>query len=374
MENSGTTKWVRIGDYIDVYDRKNEKGYDYPFYGVNKDKSFMPTMANTLELDRKKYKLVSKDVFAINVMHVGRDVAIPIALYKNDTPVLISPAYTTFKVKEPEALLPEYLFIQFNRDESGRYGWFLCDNSIRGNLDWDRFCDIEIPLPSIEVQRELVEVYNGLRTIAEQNEALIEPITKACEAFIIDCKNRFPEVTLAKYIVASDERNTSNVYAVNELRGVTNEGIFDTSKANTIGLNFSNYKIVRKGSFAYNPARINIGSIAYNDESTFIVSPMYCAFAIKSEYKEILNPKFLNLWFRRKEFQRSTLFFATGSVRDIFDFNLMGDVKIPLPPINVQQSIINVFECLEQSKKIAAEAREKLKNLCPALVQRAANS
>ena len=134
------------------------------------------------------------------------------------------------------------------------------------------------------------------------------------------------------------------------------------------------YKIVPKGCFAYNPARINIGSIAYNIDNDCIISPMYCAFTIREDARNILNPMYLNLWFRRKEFQRSTLFYATGSVRDIFDYGLMEKVKIPLPPIEIQQSIVNLYNCLEEAKKIASEAREKLKTLCPALVQRAANS
>ena len=280
-------------------------------------------------------------------MQTGRDVCIRIALYSNNTPILISPAYTTFVIKDSTTVIPEYLFIQFNRFEMNRYGWFLSDGSIRSNLDWDRFCDIQIPLPSIEIQRELVATYNGLKTLAEQNEALIEPLSKACEAFIVDCKTKYPEVKLGEYIEELNERNSDDKYDEKDLRGVTNEGIFDFSKANTVGLSFSNYKIVRRGSFAYNPARINIGSIAYNKESDYIISPMYCAFMVRTECWNLLNPMFLNLWFRRKEFQRSTLFYSTGSVRDIFDYNLMQEVKIPLPPIDVQQSIVNLYNTLE---------------------------
>lgn len=370
MENRVNAKYVRIGEFIEVYDRKNEKDLDLPFYGVNKDKSFMPTVANTLELDRKKYKLVKKNVFAINGMHVGRDVAIPIALYKDDTPILISPAYTTFKVKDTDVLLPEYLFIQFNRDESGRYGWFLCDNSIRGNLDWDRFCDIEIPLPSIEVQKEIVAAYNGLKSLAEQNEALIDPISKACDAFIIDCKIRFPEVILGDLIEENLDRNRNLVFDSNHARGVYCDGTFGDTRANLSGSNLGLYKIVNKGDFAYSN-RISIGSIALNNERSVIVSPSYTVFRITSDK---LLDKYLFILFRRKEFLRSTFFYAFGTIKDDFSYERMAEVRIPLPPLNIQQSIVNVYECLEQAKKIATEAREKLKDLCPALVQRAANS
>jgi hypothetical protein rflaF_10017 len=122
MTQSGTTKWVRLGDYIEVYDRKNTEGMPYPFFGINKDKTFMPTVADTNELDNTKYKVVEKDVFVFNGMHVGRDVAICIALYDKDTTIIVSPAYTTFKVKDQSTLLPQFLFMQLSREEFGRYG------------------------------------------------------------------------------------------------------------------------------------------------------------------------------------------------------------------------------------------------------------
>lgn len=369
--SANNVKWVRLGDYIEPCDERNSLGYNYPFYGINKDKTFMPTIANTNELDNTKYKIVNYNNFVFSGMQTGRDICIRIALYDQTTPILISPAYTTFKIKDTSAIIPQYLFIQFNRLEMDRYGWFLSDSSVRSNLDWDRFCDIEIPLPEPKVQQELVDTYNGLKSIAEQNEALIEPLSKACEAFIVDCKNKYPEVELGKYIEQCVEKNYNNIYGVNNLRGVTSDSVFDLSKADTNGLSFGNYKIVRKYNFAYNPSRINLGSIALNKENTFIVSPMYVVFNITNNQ---LLPEFLNLYFARKEFQRSTLFYAMGSVRDTFDFNLMQEVKIPLPPLDVQQSIVNVYNCLEEAKKIAKEAREKLKTLCPALVQRAANS
>ena len=76
----------------------------------------------------------------------------------------------------------------------------------------------------------------------------------------------------------------------------------------------------------------------------------------------------------RKEFHRYCGFVSKGTTRDVFDYEDLCSLKIPLPPPEVQQSIVNVYNCLEEAKKIAKEAREKLKTLCPALVQRAANS
>ena len=361
---------VRLGDYIEVYDVKNINSQDLPFCGINKDKTFMPTVADTNELDSSKYKIVKKDVFVFSGMQTGRDVCIRLALYTNSDSILVSPAYTTFVVKDKTEILPEYLFIQFNRFEMDRYGWFLSDGSIRSNLDWGVFCDIMIPLPDPDIQQELVDTYNGLKALAEQNEALIKPLTEACQAYIVDCKKKYPEVELGEYIEECKLKNNENKYGINELQGVTSNSVFDNSKADTTGLLFDNYKIVYINEFAYNPSRINIGSIAMQTKSTCIVSPMYIVFKIVNKF---LMPEYLQILFSRKEFQRSTLFYAMGSVRDTFDFNLMQEVKIPIPPPEVQQAIVNIFNCAEEAKNIATEAREKMKTLCPALVQRAIN-
>lgn len=360
---------VRLGDYIEVYDVKNVDSKDLPFYGINKDKTFMPTVADTNELDKSKYKIVTKDVFVFSGMQTGRDVCIRLALYEKADTILVSPAYTTFVMKNKSVISPEYLFIQFNRFEMDRYGWFLSDGSIRSNLDWNIFCDILIPLPPLEVQQELVDVYNGLKALAEQNEALVKPLTEACQAYIVDCKKKYPEVELGGYIEECNNKNRDLIFGHKDARGVYSNGTFGDTLAKLEGSNLSSYKVVRTGEFAYSN-RINIGSIAQNNYEDVIVSPSYTVFRIKSD--EILS-KYLFILFRRKEFLRSTLFFAIGTIKDDFSYERMAEVKIPLPPLEVQQAIVNLYNCAEEAKKIATKARELMKTICPALVQRAKN-
>ena len=369
--SSQKESWRSVGSLIEPFDKRNSDGCDYPFYGINKDKTFMPTVADTNNLDNTKYKIVSKGDFVFSGMQTGRDVCIRIALYDKEDPIIISPAYTTFRIKGSMEIIPQYLFIQFNRFEMDRYGWFLSDGSIRSNLDWDRFCDIEIPLPSIEVQQELVDTYNGLKALAEQNEALIEPLSKACEAFIVDCKTKYPEVELGGYIAESDERNSN--LEVKLSQGISNLKYFQEPKQ--VAENSRSDKIVRNGQFAYNRATTRNGekiSIAYRDKEDCTVSSAYGVFYIKNE--GLLNPYYLMMWYKRPEFDRYARWRSEGSAHEFFTFEMMQNVKIPLPPIDIQRSIVNLYNCLEEAKKIASEAREKLKTLCPALVQRAANS
>lgn len=369
-------KWIRIGDYIEVYDRKNTDGIPYPFYGINKDKTFMPTVADTNELDNTKYKIVSKGVFVFSGMQTGRDLCIRIAAYNGDTPILVSPAYTTFKVKDTNEVLPLYLFFQFNRLEMDRYGWFLSDGSIRSNLDWGRFCDIRVPLPSITLQRKLVDTYNGLKALAEQNEVLISKLSAACQAYIVDCRAKYPIVSLGDYIEQPDERNSDAALTVADVQGISTDKRFIPTKANMDGVSVLSYKIVAPSEFVYVADTSRRGdkmALALNSsDKNILVSSIYTVFC--SVDKDVLLPEYLFLLFNRPEFDRYVRFNSWGSARETFDWSEMKRVQIPLPPIDVQQAIVDVYHCMERAKQIAAAAREKLKTLCPALVQRAAHS
>ena len=126
----------RLGDYIKLVDNRNKDLAITDLLGVNISNNFMPSVANQNGLDLSKYKLVHKGQFAANIMHVGRDKRLPIALYYNEEPAIVSPAYKTFKVKDEEQLLPDFLMIEFQRPEFHRLAWYYCDSSVRGGLDW----------------------------------------------------------------------------------------------------------------------------------------------------------------------------------------------------------------------------------------------
>jgi type I restriction enzyme, S subunit len=373
--NNEHSNLVRLGDYIEIYDVKNIESKDLPFCGINKDKTFMPTVANTNELDNSKYKIVKKNVFVFSGMQTGRDVCIRLALYEKDDSILVSPAYTTFEVKDKTVILPEYLFIQFNRFEMDRYGWFLSDGSIRSNLDWNVFCDIIIPLPDIDTQQELVDTYNGLKALAEQNEALIKPLTDACQAYIVDCKKKYPEVELGGYIEPCDERNTNGVYTINDIRGISTEKKFIDTKANLDGVSLTGYKVVHNDEFAYVSDTSRRGDkIALGLNTTIkpiLISSIYTTFRSMDTKK--LLPEYLFLLLSREEFDRYSRFNSWGSARETFDWSEFCRIRIPLPTPEVQQEIVNIYNCAEEAKKISSEAREKMKSLCPALVQRAIN-
>lgn len=301
-----------------------------------------------------------------------------ISLAMNDTEktYIVSSSYVNFRSKDTDKLLPEYLYMILNRNEFDRFARFNSWGSARETFDWSELCRIEIPLPSIEVQQELVNTYNGLKSLAEQNEALIEPLSKACEAFVADCKSKYSEVELGEYIEPCDERNGEGKYTLEDVRGISilKELIF--TKADMKEVSLSPYLLLKPKEFSYVTVTSRNGgkiSLAMNDtEKTYLVSSSYVNFRSKDSSK--LLPEYLYLILNRSEFDRYARFNSWGSARETFDWCELCRVKMPLPPIEVQRSIVNLYNCLEEAKKIASQTRAQLKTFCPALVQRAANA
>lgn len=169
--------YKRIGDYVTQIKLKNTDGVISLLRGISINKHFMPSVANIIGTDLSKYRVVKKNQFAFNPMHVGRDEVLPISMLENNSPVIVSPAYIVFKIKNEEVLLPEYMMMWCKRSEFDRNAWFMTDSSVRGGFSWADFCDMGIPIPSIEKQHEIVREYN----IVNDRILLNEQLTKALE-------------------------------------------------------------------------------------------------------------------------------------------------------------------------------------------------
>ena len=169
---------IPVGDLLKDVDCRNESGKITEVQGINISKQFMPSVADTNGVNLNNYKLVKKGQFAYSGMQTGRDECIRIALYQGDKPIIISPAYSTFEVKE-KSVLAEYIMVWFSRAQTDRRGWFMSDSSIRTNLDLERFYEIKIPVPEIRMQSAIVELYSAFtarRNISEQLKAQIKDI------------------------------------------------------------------------------------------------------------------------------------------------------------------------------------------------------
>ncbi|GHV55216.1 hypothetical protein FACS1894216_16970 [Synergistales bacterium] len=156
-----------VDQLITYVDERNADGTLNDFYGININKEFMPTVANTDSVDACKYKIVRDNRFVFSGMQTGRDECIRIGFYKGSKPIIISPAYSTFEISAVDEVLPEYFFMLFLRNEMDRYGWFLSDSSVRANLDSDRFTEITFDLPSVPIQQKYVNFYAAITRVAK---------------------------------------------------------------------------------------------------------------------------------------------------------------------------------------------------------------
>jgi type I restriction enzyme S subunit len=362
---------VRLGDYIELSDERNSDGL-YTLdnvRGISILKKFIPTKADMQDVSLSPYKLVKPGEFSYVTVTSRNGGKISLAINDSNETYLVSSSYEVFKSKNTEELLPEYLYLFLSREEFDRFSRFNSWGSARETFDWNEFCRIQIPLPDIDIQQELVDTYNGLKALAELNEALIKPLTEACQAYIVDCKKKYPEVELGEYLEEVDERNTTNEITLTQ--GVDVNMHFIPAKREAADKEGT--KIVRTGQFAFNRVVKANGTklpIALRIGPDCIISSSYAVFQINNQE---LDAKFLRLWFSRSEVHRYCGFISQGTTRDVFSFDDLCNMKIPIPPPEVQQAIVNIYNCAEEAKNIANEARKKMKTLCPALVQRAIN-
>ena len=171
-----------IGDYIQKLKVRNSENRYSELLGINIDKFFMPSVANVVGTNLSRYLIVEPGQFACNRMHVGRDYRIPVALSEKEKPFIVSPAYDVFEIKDPSILLPEYLMMWFRRAEFDRNAWFYTDADVRGGLAWDAFCSIELPVPSIEKQREIAREYNVVKNRIKLNEEINQKLEETAQA------------------------------------------------------------------------------------------------------------------------------------------------------------------------------------------------
>lgn len=173
----------KVGAILKEIDCRNDDGAITEVQGINILKQFMPSVADTLNVNLAKYKLVKKGQFAFSGMQTGRDECIRIALYDGNEPIIISPAYSVLEIKD-DFVLPEYVMMWFSRKEVDRLGWFMSDASIRTNLDMDRFNEIEIPVPGLKEQQAVVELFTAYNMRREINEKLKAQIKDICPILI----------------------------------------------------------------------------------------------------------------------------------------------------------------------------------------------
>lgn len=371
-EAIATAPKVPLGDLIEPVDNRNYDGnYSVEhLQGVTSEGVFDYSKAKTDGIDFTKYKIVKEGCFAYNPSRINLG---SIALRKGED-CIISPMYIVFKIntKGQNELMPEFLYLWFMRPEFQRSTLFYASGSVRDTFGYNEMCRVLIPLPPIEVQQQYVNAYSGLRKLAEENEALLDPLSKACQAYLAEVNSQYSQVRLGDYIDEFVKINADN--SIKDVRGVSVSKHFVLTNAKVDKSDLSKYKIVPPLHIAYVQTTKNEKCFAFainTSNSPVVVSSVDRV--IFSSKPDMLSIEFLALWFMREEWDRYAIFNSWGSAREVFSYEDLCNSTIPLPPIEVQQSIVALHRCAEEARSIAAKARETLSTICPAMIQRASH-
>lgn len=364
-----TVRNIRLGDYIrrsTVNNREEKYGIDL-IEGVTNVGKFAPPKGNPMDVDLKPYKIVNNGAFVYNPSRLN----LGSIAYRTDGMCIVSHLYIVFYLTDDgkKIIDPEWLFMYFRREEFYREVTFRNFGSQRPEFNFNDMSDIIIPLPDITVQRKYVAIYNAMVANQQSYERGLEDMKLVCDGYIEDLRRRVPCERIGPNLVESDQRNTNGL-PVEAVRGIATSKELILTKANMDGVSLDNYKVVNPRQIAYVADTSRRGdkiSLGFNDkQEQFLVSSISTVFGTK---KEKLLPEYLMLFFTRAEFDRYARFNSWGSARETFDWSEMCSVEIPIPDIETQKAIAQMYTVYITRTKINEQLKAQIKDICPILIR-----
>lgn len=361
------SNYKKLGNYIRQVDNRNSDLSVKFLQGVSTTKKLIKSVANVTGLEFSSYKIVKINQFVYVADTSRRGDKIGLAL-NTDTDCIVSSIYTVFEVIDVNQLIPEFLMLWFKRPEFDRYSRFHSWGSARETFNWEDMCEISMPIPDIEIQKSMVSAYSSLAKNQTAFSSTLSDMQLVCDSFMENLAKNHGLKTLDKYIQQLDERNIGS--HVNNLLGISINKIFFPSNTNQTNLSLDGYKVVNKSQFAFVTVTSRNGekiSVAMLDSDPGIVSSTYTVFKINDESG--LLPEFLLLWFKRPDFDRYARFHSWGSARETFSWDDMCSVKLPIPDIDTQKSIVAIHKALESRKRINIKLLNTVTPLCSILMK-----
>ena len=357
---------IRLGDYIErstVNNKDLTYGYEL-IAGVNNQGIFTTPKGNIDGVDLKPYKIVNNGAFVYNPSRLD----LGSIAYRTEGLCIVSHLYIVFYLNEEGKKLinPDWLFIYFRRSEFYREVTFRNFGSQRPEFNFTDMSDILISIPDISTQQKYVDIYKAMVANQQSYERGLEDLKLVCDGYIEDLRRKMPCEKIGKYIEECNERNENN--EINLFQGVNVEHIFIEPKR--IAEDSENGSIVRTGQFAFNKVMKANGTklpIALREGPDCVVSNSYQVFEINDKNK--LIPEYLMLWMNREETQRYAGYISFGTTRDIFSFEDMREISIPIPKIEIQQSIVDIYNVYIKRKQINEQLKAQIKDICPILIR-----
>lgn len=364
----GLTK-IRLGDYIErstVNNSDLKYGIDF-IAGVNNQGIFTAPKGNTEGVDLKPYKIVNNGAFVYNPTRLD----LGSIAYRMEDLCIVSHLYMVFYLTEEgkKIIDPLWLFIYFRRAEFCREVTFRNFGSQRPEFNFSDMSDIIIHLPDIDIQRKFVAVYNAMLENQQSYERRLDDLKLVCDAYIEDLRRKMPCEAIGAYIEEFNQKNEIGL-TLDSVRGIATSKEFIDTKANMDGVALDNYKIVEPGMIAFisdTSRRADKMSLALNQsEEAYLVSSI--STVIKTNKNKLLS-KYLYLFFCRTEFDRYARFHSWGSARETFSIDDMKGIAIPIPNLEIQKSIVEIYEAYRTRKEINEKLKAQIKDICPILIK-----
>ena len=380
-----------LGNYIRLIDIRNKDNVTNKVMGINIDKFFMPSVANVIGTDLSKYKLITKGKFACNPMHVGRDERLPVALYEEVEPALVSPAYFMFEIIDNTVLDENYLMMWFRRAEFDRVCWLHTDGSVRGGITWDDICRMELPVPEIGEQRKIVEAYKIVEDRIELKRKINDNLLFQAKTWFsqfmpyISGTERLPVGWKSAKVGDFCKDNVANLSKTDKFQtifyldtgNITENYIDSLQELNPLTDEVPSRakRKVQQGDIVYSTVRPNLKhyGLLHNPPNNLIVST---GFAVLHNIDISVSNEYLYMWLTNNTVLEFLQSIAENSVSTYPSLNVndLLDVVIIVPDsctlIETNRVLHSIFEAIAENNKQIKVLISSLSVLLPKLFSR----
>ena len=360
-----------LGEHIEL---RGETNADLTFgledvRGVNNLKKLMQTKADMNGRDISKFQIVYPGEFVFNHRTSRNGSKFSIAYNDGDKPVICTEDYVVFRVKKEsiDILLAEWLYMYFNRSEFDRYVITNSWGSSTEFYNWEDICAIEMELPTIAVQKKYADIYKAMVSNQQSYECGLEDLKLVCDGYIEDLRRKIPCEKIERYIQQRNERNGDK--SIDFVMGLSTKKEFREAQSRVNRDELGNYKIVNPYDIAFVPTTDTWKVLAFavnRFDRPLVVSPIYEVFSVNQTK---LLSQYLAIWLSRTEFDRYARFNSWGSARENFSFEDMQAVPIPVPEIEIQKAIVDMYNAYIMRKEINEKLKKQIKDICPILIR-----
>ena len=240
------SNYKQLGQFIRQVDVRNSEGKEENLLGVSVQKKFIPSIANTVGTDFKKYKVVKKGQFTYIPDTSRRGDKIGIALLEDYEEGLVSNVYTVFEIIDEKQLIPEYLMLWFSRPEFDRYARFKSHGSVREVMDWDEMCKVELPVPPYEKQKEIVDGYKAITERIALKQKINDNLANTEQAILVETviNNHTVPTALGDLVDFIDGDRGKNYPTFDEFTSTGYCLFLNASNVTSTGFNFDNCMFV----------------------------------------------------------------------------------------------------------------------------------